>query len=84
MKNGSCKFGSACKYNHPKQASGLAQQLVALNSLGFPHRPVSFIYLIDMFHHWIIFFPSIFCVVLRILVSTNTGNYFTGNDYKYP
>jgi hypothetical protein len=36
-KNGTCKFGSNCKFDHPRE-SGFV--LVALNSSGYPLRQV--------------------------------------------
>lgn len=38
MNNGTCKYGSDCKFHHPKQR--IAQS--ATNALGLPSRPVSF------------------------------------------
>lgn len=37
MKNGTCKFGSNCKYNHPREGGPV--QPVALNTSGYPLRP---------------------------------------------
>lgn len=37
MNNGTCKYGSDCKFHHPKQR--IAQS--AMNALGLPSRPVS-------------------------------------------
>lgn len=39
MKTGTCKYGSTCKYDHPRQGAGLAQP-VMLNYYGYPLRPV--------------------------------------------
>uniref|UniRef100_A0A453EMR7 C3H1-type domain-containing protein n=1 Tax=Aegilops tauschii subsp. strangulata TaxID=200361 RepID=A0A453EMR7_AEGTS len=36
MKNGTCKFGSNCKYNHPREGGSV--QPVVLNSCGYPLR----------------------------------------------
>ena len=38
FKTGTCKFGSNCKYHHPKQDGSV--QSVILNNGGFPLRPV--------------------------------------------
>jgi len=38
LKTGTCKFGSNCKYHHPKQDGSV--QSVILNNNGFPLRPV--------------------------------------------
>ena len=41
MSTGSCKYGSDCKYNHPKER--IAQLATnTLGPLGLPLRPVSF------------------------------------------
>ncbi|OAY71126.1 Zinc finger CCCH domain-containing protein 5 [Ananas comosus] len=37
MKNGTCKFGSTCKFHHPKQGGHVQQ--VLLNYFGYPLRP---------------------------------------------
>lgn len=39
LKTGTCKFGSTCKFHHPKEKAGIAKQ-AQLNILGYPLRPV--------------------------------------------
>lgn len=39
MKNGTCKFGSNCKFDHPREGGSV--QPVVLNTSGYPLRPVS-------------------------------------------
>ncbi|XP_076946554.1 zinc finger CCCH domain-containing protein 3-like isoform X2 [Bidens hawaiensis] len=36
LKTGACKYGSSCKYNHPKDRNGAPP--VVLNAIGFPMR----------------------------------------------
>lgn len=40
LKTGTCKYGAACKYNHPQYFSG-PKSNCALSPLGLPLRPVS-------------------------------------------
>lgn len=42
MRTGTCKFGSSCKYDHPRQGAGSVTH-VTLNYYGYPLRPVCFI-----------------------------------------
>jgi hypothetical protein len=37
VKNGTCKFGSNCKYDHPREGGFVP---VVLNRSGYPLRPV--------------------------------------------
>ncbi|RWR96954.1 zinc finger CCCH domain-containing protein 67 isoform X2 [Cinnamomum micranthum f. kanehirae] len=38
LKTGGCKFGKACRYNHPREKAGVGEP-VELNFLGLPMRP---------------------------------------------
>lgn len=41
MRTRTCKFGSSCKYHHPRLAGGAATP-VSLNYYGYPLRPVCY------------------------------------------
>jgi hypothetical protein len=41
MKTGTCKFGVTCKFHHPRDQAEISGR-VALNTLGYPLRPVSY------------------------------------------
>ena len=47
MNTGSCKYGSDCKYHHPKDR--IANSVVnGIGPLGLPLRPVSFLFIFHM------------------------------------
>ncbi|KAG4956130.1 hypothetical protein JHK85_042510 [Glycine max] len=39
MRTRTCKFGSSCKYHHPRQAGGTAATPMSLSYYGYPLRP---------------------------------------------
>lgn len=39
LKTGTCKFGSTCKFNHPRDKAGSAGRTAMLNIAGLPVRP---------------------------------------------
>lgn len=45
MRTGSCKFGTSCKYHHPRQGASSANPF-ALNIYGYPLRPVCKLFMI--------------------------------------
>lgn len=53
MRTGACKFGTSCKYHHPKQGGGSVIP-VSLNYYGYPLRPVC------IFTNWCLIF-CVFC-----------------------
>ena len=44
MRTGMCKFGTSCKYHHPRHGVG-SSSTVALNVSGYPLRPVGYSFL---------------------------------------
>ncbi|WVZ71765.1 hypothetical protein U9M48_020309 [Paspalum notatum var. saurae] len=88
MKTGTCKYGAACKYNHPQYFSGQKPNC-ALSPLGLPLRPVSRFHTSTYFHSGNFYVVSmkdksrLICISLPVCILLPDITIYLGSDIQF-